>query len=142
MQQKRLLLALVLSVAILFVWSYVFPVKPPVPPPGATPSPSASSTTPATVTTSPQATPAPAAPAPNVSAAAKRIITIDTPLYEAKFDTLGAEPISWIIKLNKLTKVPIFSVAKPKHDQVPLQLISPEGLSRQPRSVPFQLQTG
>ena len=142
MQQKRLLLALVLSVAILFGWSYFFPVKPPTPQPGATPSPSASSTTAPTATTSPQPTSALPTPAPNVSAAAKRIITIDTPLYEAKFDTLGAEPISWIIKLNKLTKVPIFSVAKPKHDQVPLQLISPEGLSRQPRIVPFQLHTG
>ena len=142
MQQKRLLLALVLSVAILFGWSYFFPVKQPNPHPGPAPSPSASSTTAATATTSPQPTSALPAPAPNVSAAAKRIITIDTPLYEAKFDTLGAEPISWIIKLNKLTNVPIFSVAKPKRDQVPLQLISQEGLNRQPRIVPFQLQTG
>lgn len=143
MQQKRLLLALVLSAAILGLWSIFYPVpKQPNQNQSTTPSPTATSTTTPTATASPQATSAPLAPVANVSAAAKRIITIKTPLYEAKFDTLGAEPISWIIKLNKLTKVPIYSVAKPKHDQVPLQLISPEGLNRQPRLVPFQLQTG
>jgi YidC/Oxa1 family membrane protein insertase len=142
MQQKRLLLALVLSSAILFLWSYFYPVTPPKPNPAATPSPSASSTITPTATTSPQGTSAPSTPAPNVSAAAQRIITIKTPLYEAKFDTRGAEPISWIIKANKITKNEIYSVAKPKRDRVPLELISPEGLSRQPRKVPFQLQTG
>jgi YidC/Oxa1 family membrane protein insertase len=142
MQQKRLLLALVLSSAILFLWSYFYPVSPPKPNQGATPSPSTSSTTTPAATTNPQAASAPAAPAPNTSAAAKRIITIKTPLYQAKFDTLGAEPISWIIKKNKLTKNEIFSVSGRKSDRVPLELISPEGLNRQPRLVPFQLQTG
>src|SRR5678815_5679973 len=140
MQQKRLLLALVLSSAILFLWSYFYPVSPPKPNPGATPS--ASSTTTPAAATSPQATNAQLASAPNVSAAAKRIITIKTPLYEAKFDTLGAEPISWVIKKNKITNSEIFSVSGRKRDRVPLDLISPEGLQRQPRAVPFQLQTG
>jgi YidC/Oxa1 family membrane protein insertase len=142
MQQKRLLLALVLSSAILFLWSYFYPVSPPKPNPGATPSPSATSTTTPAAATSPQATTAQLASAPNVSAAAKRIITIKTPLYEAKFDTLGAEPISWVIKKNKITNSEIFSVSGRKRDRVPLDLISPEGLQRQPRAVPFQLQTG
>jgi len=145
MQQKRLLLALVLSSAILFLWSYFYPVSPPKPNPAATPSPSASSTTtPAATATTPssQTNSAPAAPASNVSAAAKRIITIKTPLYEAKFDTLGAEPISWVIKKNKITNSEIFSVSGRKSDRHPLELISPEGLNRQPRVVPFQLHTG
>ena len=143
MQQKRLLLALVLSSAILFGWSYFYPVtSPPKQPPGATPLPSASSTQAQTANANAQPGAPPAAPVTNVTAAPKRIITVTTPLYEAKFDTLGAEPISWIIKSNKLTNVPIYSVAKPKHDEVPLQLISEEGLKRQPRLVPFQLQTG
>ena len=143
MQQKRLLLALVLSSAILVLWTFLYPVqKQPNQNNGATPSPTASSTPAQRATANAQ----PAAPAPspvaNVTAAPKRIITVKTPLYEAKFDTLGAEPISWIIKENKLTQVAIYSVAKPKHDEVPLQLISDEGLKRQPRLVPFQLQTG
>jgi len=143
MQQKRVLLALVLSAAILVLWSYFSPIQtPPKPNAGATPSPSASSAP--TQSASPAAQPAsqPQASVPNVTTAAKRIITIRTPLYETKFDTLGAEPISWIIKLNKITSNPIYSVAGRKRDRIPLELISPEGLNRQPRLVPFQLKTG
>ena len=77
-----------------------------------------------------------------MSAAPQRTLTVRTPLYEAKFDTLGAEPLSWIIKVNKHNNRPIYSVGGRKEDQIPLQLISPEGLKRQPRMVPFQLQTG
>src|SRR3982750_2362004 len=100
MQQKRLLLALVLSSAILFLWSYFYPA--PTQKPGATPSPSASpSATQQTTASNHQAAPAAPAPAANVSAAPQRTITVRTPLYDAKFDTLGAEPISWILKVNK-----------------------------------------
>ena len=143
MQQRRLLLALVISSAILFLWSYFYPVSPPAnQPPGATPSPSASpaATQQAPDTSTAQATPP--LPAPNVSAAPQRTLTVRTPLYEAKFDTLGAEPVSWIIKVNKINNREVFSVGGRKEDRVPLQLISPEGLTRQPRVVPFQLQTG
>src|SRR5215213_3575787 len=143
MQQKRLLLALVLSSAILFLWSYFYP---PVPPAnqkqGATPSPAASPSATQTATSNNQ--PAPAAPVPtaNVNAAPQRTITIRTPLYDAKFDTLGAEPISWILKANNNNKSPIYSVGANKSQKQPLELISAEGLRRQPRMVPFQLQTG
>jgi YidC/Oxa1 family membrane protein insertase len=144
MQQKRLLLALILSSAILFLWTYFYPVPSPTQKPGATPSPTASPTaTPQTASSN--NVPAPTtALAPNVSAAAKRTITVKTPLYDAKFDTLGAEPISWIIKVNKKkeSEAPVYSVAGHKSDKKPLELISPEGLKRQPRAVPFQLQTG
>ena len=70
------------------------------------------------------------------------MLTIKTPLYEAKFDTLGAEPVSWIIKKNKNSEAAIYSVAGHKRDKIPLELISPEGLKRQPRLVPLQIQTG
>jgi len=142
MQQRRLLLALVISSAILFLWSYFYPVSPPANQhPGATPSPAAS---PAATQQAPNASTAQATPlpAPNVSAAPQRTLTVRTPLYEAKFDTLGAEPVSWIIKVNKINNREVFSVGGRKEDRVPLQLISPEGLTRQPRVVPFQLQTG
>src|ERR1700741_4697515 len=98
MQQKKLLLALVLSMGILVAWHFLFPAQQPNKENGATPSPSASSTTTPAATTSTQPPSTSPAPAANVSAAAKRLITIKTPLYEVKFDTLGAEPISWIIK--------------------------------------------
>src|ERR1041384_7987805 len=143
MQQKRLLLALIISSAILFLWSYFSPVPPPPKQnASATPSPTASATTSQAATSStPSTTPAPV-PTPNVNAAPQRTLTIRTPLYDAKFDTLGAEAISWIIKKNKNSQAPIYSVGGHKRDKIPLELISPEGLKRQPRMVPFQLQTG
>src|ERR1044071_5260430 len=108
MQQKKLLLALVLSMGILVAWHFLFPAPPPIKNNDATPSPTANSTTTPAATTSTQTPSATQAPAANVTAAAKRLITIKTPLYEVKFDTLGAEPISWIIKKNPITESEIF----------------------------------
>lgn len=142
MQQRRLLLALILSSAILFLWTFFYPAPTPPKdqPAAATPSPSPSATVNATQS------PAPAvptdAPVTTVAEAPQRTITIKTDLFDAKFDTRGAEPISWVIKKNKNSKSEIYSVAGHKSDKKPLELISPEGLKRQPRLVPLQLQTG
>lgn len=143
MQQKRLLLALILSSAILFLWSYFLPPVPKNQQPGASPSPSAT----AAASPAPQAAntnPTPSTPLQitNVNAAPKRAITIRTPLYTAKFETLGAEPVSWSITKNRHSQSPIYSVKGNKEDKIPLELISPEGLQRQPRLVPLQLETG
>src|ERR1043165_1793787 len=98
MQQKRLLLALVISSAILFLWTYFYPAPPANQKPGATPSPTASpAATQQTARSNNATTASTSAVAPNVSAAPQRTITVKTPLYDVKFDTLGAEPISWII---------------------------------------------
>jgi len=145
MQQKRLLLALILSSVILFLWTYFYPAPPANQKPGATPSPTASPAATQQTASSNNATTAPTtAVAPNVSAAPQRTITVKTPLYDVKFDTLGAEPISWIIKINKNNEgqKEVYSVAGRRSDKKPLELISPEGLKRQPRMVPLQLQTG
>ena len=140
MQQKRLLLALLISVAILTVWSYFF-AKPPQQPPASQPT--------AAATASPQqqniaATPTPA-PTPLVivnTTQSPRTVTVKTPLYEAKLDSRGAEVVSWIIKKNKDSGREIFSVAGDKSNAQPLQLVSAEGLKRQPRTVPLQILTG
>jgi YidC/Oxa1 family membrane protein insertase len=145
MQQKRLILALILSSAILFLWSYFYPVTPPQnnqPPPSPSPTASASPLAQAIANGSaPSVSPTPLERL-NLNAAPQRTITIRTPLYEAKFDTRGAEPVSWIIKKNNISESEIYSVARNKRDKVPLELISPEGLKRQPRQVPLQLRTG
>ncbi len=141
MQQKRLIIALLISTAILFLWSYFAPVQPPAPSPSNQPS---ASPTPAP-TDQPNATPTPeAAATPSVpaSSAPHRTVVISTPLYEAKFDSQGAEVISWVIKKNKDSGSEIHSVAGGKNNPVPLELISPEGLKRQPRQVPLQVATG
>lgn len=138
------MLALLISTAILFSWSYLFPVKPPsqdqpaenlpaLPPtatpasPIGTPRPPASNSTPAVD------------PAAQVG---RRTLRIRTPLYEAKLDSLGAVVASWIIKKNKDSGREIYSVAGDKNNKVPLELISPEGLERQPRETPLQIITG
>src|SRR5215467_882726 len=145
MQQKRLLLALILYSVILFLWTYFYPVPPANQRAGATPSPTASpAATQQTANPSNATAPTTAALKPSVSTSPQRTITVKTPLYDVKFDTLGAEPVSWIIKVNKNSEgqKDVYSVAGRKSDKKPLELISPEGLKRQPRMVPFQLQTG
>jgi len=143
MQQKRLLIALVISSVILFLWSYFFPPTPPPNQKAAAGTPSPAATVTATQTPGSIAPTAQAASLPSqINSAPQRTITIRTPLYETKFDTVGAEPISWVIKKNKQSQAPIYSVGGRKEEKKPLELISPDGLNRQPRMVPLQLQTG
>src|SRR6185436_14862395 len=125
MQQKRLLIALVLSSTILVAWTYFFP---PVKNPqnaqnGGSPSPSPAAT--AAPSQIANTSPTPSAPiqSANASAAPRRTIVVETPLYAAKFETLGAEPVSWIIKANKNGQ-PIYSVKGRKQEKHPLELIS------------------
>jgi YidC/Oxa1 family membrane protein insertase len=147
MQQKRLILALLISTAILFLWSYFVPVsQPPKPTPTPTPTPVAQATAqptavPSEATATPTATPGVTTSVVS-SAAPRRTIVIKTPLYDAKFDSQGAEAVSWIIKRNTDSGNDIHSVAGSKNNPVVLELISPEGLKRQPRQAPLQLVTG
>lgn len=139
MQQKRLIFALLISTAILFLWTYLVP-KPTVPGPTpsaqTTPQPTASPASGPAIA----ATPLPASsPSEAVNATPHRIISIKTPLYEAKLDSQGAEAISWIIKRNKDSGQDIYSVAGDKKKHVPLELVSQEGLKRQPREAALQL---
>ena len=143
MQQKRLILALAISTAILFLWSYLVPVKPPQNnnQPSSVPSSSAQvGSSQAQSTNLPPVQAGTTTPSP--AAAPQRTIRIKTPLYEAKFDTRGAEPTSWVIKKNKNSGSEIYSVAGNRKNRIPLELISPEGLKRQPRQVPLQVVTG
>jgi YidC/Oxa1 family membrane protein insertase len=84
----------------------------------------------------------PTSPAALANAAPHRTVLIKTPLYEAKLDSRGAEAISWIIKKNKDSGREIYSVAGTKSARVPLELVSPVGLKREPREAPLQLITG
>ncbi|HUS12180.1 MAG TPA: membrane protein insertase YidC [Pyrinomonadaceae bacterium] len=147
MQQKRLIIALLISTAILFLWSYLVPSPQPVAPPANQPSPQQTATPQSTPVagSTPLVNPSPvasAAPTDSGNAAPHRIVSIRTPLYEAKLDTLGAEAISWIIKKNRDSAQDIYSVASNKQSKVPLELVSQEGLRRQPREAPLQLSTG
>src|SRR2546426_3283583 len=140
MQQKRLILALLISTVILFGWGYLFPVKSPQPgkPTSASPSPQpGGSTEPkASAELLPQGTPV------NVQTTPRQTIVIKTPFYEATLDSRGGVVVSWILKKNKANNRPLYSVAGSKTSGVPLELISQDGLRRQPREAPLQLITG
>jgi YidC/Oxa1 family membrane protein insertase len=144
MQQKRLIIALLISTAILFLWSYLVP-QPQQPKVPETPSTSATpqqTASPAPASSPVQSPLSPGPQAPPVNATPHRLILIRTPLYEAKLDSKGAEAISWMIKRNKDSNREIYSVAGDQKNHVPLELVSQEGLKREPREAPLQLATG
>ncbi|PYS98138.1 MAG: hypothetical protein DMF63_17100 [Acidobacteria bacterium] len=142
--QFRFLIAAVLSMIVLFGWSYFYsPSKPAVnsnsdanvaqqsaaPAPAATP---ATQVQPVTATTSvPDTNPA-------------RTITIKSPLYEVTLDSKGAVATSWIVLKNKSPRgeYPVYADGSNGTDQKPLQLISTRALEQTPREVPFRLVTG
>ncbi|MBA2703761.1 MAG: membrane protein insertase YidC [Blastocatellia bacterium] len=140
MQQKRLVIALLISTAILFLWTYLVPVKPP-----AQTAPTAQPSLSPTPSSSSSGTPAPGgvvATNTPVNTAPHRTVSVKTPLYEAKLDSEGAAAVSWIIKKNKDSGRDIYSVAGDQKAHIPLELISRKGLERQPAEAPLQLITG
>lgn len=153
MQQKRFVLALVISTAILFGWNYFFPPKSTkqdnannstaAPQPSVSPSPT---TEPTVVVTLPTPQPSPQqSAAPNVDQSPHRTLIVKTPLYEAEFDSRGAVATSWIInniKKDNETIRPVYSVGGNKNDLQKLQLISQEGLKKEPREAPLRLVIG
>ena len=145
--QYRFLIAAVLSMVVLFGWSYFF--SPPKPATDNANTVANSNTAPVAA----QATPAPAkpaqpAPAPETASQApdatpNRIITIRSPLYEVKLDSRGALATSWIILNDKSPREerPVYGDGSNGSEKKPLQLISQESLSRSPREIPFRLAT-
>jgi YidC/Oxa1 family membrane protein insertase len=145
MDQKRLLLAFVISAAILFGWSYIFPPPATDPQNANTNQPNVNATT----------TPAPAAPTDQAVASSltanpaapdttpQRLLTVSTPLYKIELDSRGATPKSWIIKQirEKSGEVkPLRSASSTKDKPQSLELISQEGLGR--GLAPLMISTG
>src|SRR5690349_21813653 len=104
--QSRFMIAAVLSMIVLFGWSYFFAPKKPAGDANtnanvattantATPAPAPSTQTPPaqqqTVATTPDTTPA-------------RTITIKSPLYQVTLDSKGAVATSWLILRNQSPK--------------------------------------
>jgi YidC/Oxa1 family membrane protein insertase len=151
MDQKRLLLAFALSAAILFGWTYYIDRTTPKPNPANPQTANSnnpatnSSASPAPQIVAPVATPTSPGPAAvstpdNVP---QRSVTVVTPLYEVKLDSKGAVATSWIIKQNRDTKRPLYSVAGDKNNRQPLELIPAESVrQKSPGSAPLLLSTG
>jgi YidC/Oxa1 family membrane protein insertase len=144
MDQKRLLLAFVLSAVILFGWTYVFP--PTNPQQNANSNQVESNATPTPAPTAQAASAdqqqsAPAASAPETTP--QRTVKVSTPLYSVELDSRGAVVKSWIIKQNKekdgRTK-PLYSVAGTRDNPQPLQLVFQDGIAK--GKAPLTLVTG
>ena len=148
-------MAALLSMAVLFGWSYFFSPKPP------TDNANANANTAANANTSTanantniaqtQPTPTPAAeptpaetPAEVVeNAVPSRQITIKTPLYEVTLDSKGAVATNWILKKNVSPKgtYDLWADGSDGNKEKPLQLISKQALESNPQEVPFRLWT-
>ncbi len=141
--QTRFFIAAILSMAILFGWSYFFAPTPP-PTDNANTAQVAGNTTP-TAPAAPEAQPnqtaqigetAPAESNPN------RQITIKSPLYEVKLDSKGALATSWILLKDKSPKgdKPLYADGSTETEKIPLQLISQKAIAE--GEIPFRLSTG
>ncbi len=150
-QQQRFVLFLVISAALIFGWSYLFPTQNPQQNQNSN---STSRQTESTVaqlnSAAPQSTPVTdSQPTPGNSVAAQpttesappRTLTITTPLYEAQLSSRGATATSWVIKKNKDTGRELHSASSTKQNQQPLELISQKGLERAPDEAPLRLVT-
>ncbi len=149
--QFRFMLAAGLSMAVLFGWSYLFPT--PQPETGdtnanvaqvnsntATPPPAE------TVQQKPAETPQPSQLNSNPDTNPNKEITIKTPLYQVKLDSKGAVATSWVLLKNISVQDSngrlLFADGSTAENQKPLELVSPDGLKREPREAPFRLSTG
>jgi YidC/Oxa1 family membrane protein insertase len=144
MQQQRFVLALVISAAILLGWGYLFPVKPPIQnnANNSTVEQPAAATQPAPATpvsSSQQTASQTETNLPSSDTTPQRTLTIKTPLYDVKFDSRGAVPVSWIIKKNKDSGRSLYSVAGDKNNPKPLELLSSEGQKQ--NELPLRLLT-
>ena len=139
--QSRFLIAAILSMVVLFGWSYFFAPTPPPADPNANVATNTNAATPAP-TQSPATETAPLATTPDT--APNRQITIKSPLYEVTLDSRGALATSWILLKNVSPRgeITLYADRSTDHNPKPLQLISKEALNRAPRDIPFRLSTG
>ena len=104
--QTRFLIAAVISMAVLFGWSYIFAPKKPADNANANVAANAN----AAQSVTPQPAPTVQAPQPQTAAVTtpdtmpNRTITIKSPLYEVTLDSKGAVATSWILLKNKSPK--------------------------------------
>ena len=144
MDQKRLLLAFVLSAVILFGWTYFFPPAVEEQQNANNPQPASASPTPVSSQQPAQADTQPVLTTPaSPDAVPQRTVTVLTPLYEVKFDSRGATAKSWIIRKNKEKGgegKPLRSASSTKDKPEPLELIPQEGLNR--GLAPLRILTG
>jgi len=145
--QSRFLIAAVLSLVVLFGWSYLFPPKKPAVTEDANVGANSNTSQAVTPQSDPTAQPLALAPVQPQELTAdntpNRTITISSSLYEVKLDSKGAVATSWIIKKDKSPRgeFPVFADGSTGDNEKPLQLIPSAAFSPTSREVPFRLAT-
>lgn len=142
--QSRFLIAALLSMAVLFGWSYFFaPEKKPADntntaQTAATATPGQENQTAPTVTNQPQQ---PATVPDNVP---QKTIEISSPLYKVKLDSKGALATSWVLLKSVSPKGErmLYAEGSTENDKKDLELIPQQALTANPREIPFRLLTG
>ena len=138
------MIAAVLSMVVLFGWSYFFA---PTRPPDNTNTATVANANVATPTAAPASQGQPVAPVATPPIVAEtnpnRSVTIKSPLYEVTLDSKGAVASSWILLKNKSPKgeYPLYADGSTDTEKKPLQLISQKALEQNPRELPFRLAT-
>lgn len=136
----RFMTAALLSLLVLFGWSYFFSPKKPANDNTNT-AQTAATPTPAPVNQTQQ-------PTQNQTVAVTgdntpgKILTIKSPLYEVKMDSKGGLATSWILLKNVRDQheTPLFGDGSNESNKKPLELISQKALDS--REIPFRLTTG
>jgi len=121
MENKRVILAVVLSLAVLVGWNFLFPAKPPVPKTDVA-AQKQTSASPESAATAPKAESLPAfAPTPG------KKVTVETPLYTAVFNAAGGVLEQFSLKGYRQTinaDSPLVDLVNAKsHAKAPLGLI-------------------
>lgn len=145
-QTSRFIIAAVLSMIVLFGWTYFFAPKKPATD-NANTAQNVSNTAQTPVQQAQQApvqTQQPQTIAATPDNIPNKTITIKTPLYQVKLDSKGAVATSWILfkDVSPQGESSLFADGSTTNDKKPLELISPEALTRNPREVPFRFLTG
>jgi YidC/Oxa1 family membrane protein insertase len=141
--QSRFLIAAVLSMIVLFGWSYFFAPKP---------KPNANANVDANVTANSNTAQTPSTPLAQQTPAAQpiattpdktpnKVLTINTPLYKVKLDSKGALATSWILVKNVSThgEKELWAEGSNKETKIPLELIPQDNPKRE---FPFRIDTG
>jgi len=145
--QTRFMLAAVLSLLVLTGYSYFYAPPPPAVDENANTNANIAQTNTEVKKEedkkpAPEETPKEEA---EVDEAPNKTVKIKTPLYEVTLDSKGAVATSWVLLVNdspdEADRKPLYAQGSNETEKKPLELISPEGLKREPREVPFQITT-
>jgi YidC/Oxa1 family membrane protein insertase len=139
--QSRFLIAAALSMVVLLGWSYFFAPKPTDNANANVNSNVAANSNTAQTTPQTQQTPAPQPIATTPDNTPNKVLTIKTPLYQAKLDSKGALATSWVLVKNVSSwgEKELWAEGTTKENKIPLELIPQDNPKRE---FPFRIATG